>query len=79
MIVDIGKFYSNHFTLEEIASAIFNAIFLPKICGKYMKIKFNLDDDLLLNKILEFRNIIMIVRIRQFSVKLSKNQLVVKD
>ena len=26
MIVDIGKYYSNHFTVAEIASAIFKAM-----------------------------------------------------
>ena len=26
MILDIGKYYSNHFTIAEIASAIFNAM-----------------------------------------------------
>ena len=26
MIVDIGKYYSNHFTVAEIASPIFNAM-----------------------------------------------------
>ena len=30
MIVDIGKYYSSHFTVAEIASAIFNAMASPK-------------------------------------------------
>ena len=41
VIVDIGKYYSNHFTVAEIASAIFNqssAIFKSFVIFRYINV-----------------------------------------
>ena len=40
--------------------------------GKYMKIKFNLDDKLLLNKMIEIPSMIMIIVVRTVSHKNNK-------